>query len=300
MTIIGHQSVRKQLAQVLRNDAVAHAYAFSGPAQIGKATLARAFAIALVTGTKACDAVAAHVDITYLQPATVQSKHGVVRTRDIGVEQVRDVITSAAQTPLSGRYRVIIIEDADRMTVAAQNALLKTLEEPAAQTVLLLTVVRYGTLLPTVRSRMHHFALTRLDDAQMVAVAAERFSTESDRAAACRIAQGRYGVLVAVANDSMLFAWYKKMLAQWERFGTMTLAHKITLAQDLAQDLSAAQRAVMLWIDLWRTQISGDEVLPGIVSVARNLALAQDIYRDLAEGRVNARLVLEQFLFNVT
>ncbi len=296
MTIIGHHVVRERLAQILRNDAVAHAYVFSGPAQIGKVTLARAFATALVTGAKKCDNIVTHVDIAHLQPATVQSKHGVVRTRDIGVEQVRDVIARATQTPLSGRYRVIIIEDADRMTVAAQNALLKTLEEPATQTVLLLTATRYDALLPTVRSRVHHFALTRLDATQMKEIAATFFSANRDCVAACRIAQGRYGVLATIANDKALFDWYKKMLTQWEQFSTMTLAQKVTLAQDLAQDLSVAQRAVIVWIDLWRAQIYDSDAR---CSIAHNLALAQNLYQDLTEGRVNARLALESFLFNV-
>ncbi len=94
-----------------------------------------------------------HADVLVVEPGD---------TGAIKVEQVRDAIDRTAYRPFEGRRRVVIIDEADALAVAAQNALLKTLEEPPPASVFVLVTSRPDVLLPTVRSRCQRLRFGRL------------------------------------------------------------------------------------------------------------------------------------------
>ena len=102
-----------------------------------------------------------HPDVMTIEPG---------ETGSIKIEQVRAAIDRAVFRPFEGRRRVTIIEQADALVVAAQNALLKTLEEPLPASVFVLVTSRPDTLLPTVRSRCAHLRFGRLQVAEVATV----------------------------------------------------------------------------------------------------------------------------------
>ena len=102
-----------------------------------------------------------HPDVMTIEPGDMGS---------IKIEQVRAAIERAVFRPFEGRRRVTIIEQADALVIAAQNALLKTLEEPVPESVFVLVTSRPDTLLPTVRSRCAHLRFGRLQVAEVAAV----------------------------------------------------------------------------------------------------------------------------------
>jgi DNA polymerase III gamma/tau subunit len=170
------------LRRALTGDRVAHAYAFIGPAGSGRMATAVAFAGALLCaegGCGACRHCAAaasrqHPDLHVLAPTPPESNPKGARAIRIGA--VRELERQSSLRPLMSRRRVFIIDDADRMTEDAPQAILKFLEEPAPGTVIILVLSRVRAVPATVISRcqiVRFRARAALEGATAVAEAAE-------------------------------------------------------------------------------------------------------------------------------
>lgn len=169
MRTIGHEAVWNRLDRAFREDRLAHALLFAGPPGIGKATFARDFAARVLCAAAAppcgecdrCRQVEAqtHPDVRLVGVAAGK--------REIGVDVARDVKRFVQMHGVGGIAKVVIVDDADRLSIAAQNALLKTLEEPPGRAILMLVTDSPGGLLPTVRSRCQRVTFRPLDDDRM-------------------------------------------------------------------------------------------------------------------------------------
>jgi DNA polymerase-3 subunit delta' len=165
--IIGQADAEARLISMLASGRMPHAIAFVGPQGVGKSCTAYALARSIfkkgVAGQDSLDvdvhdpvfrrvASGGHSDLLTVERHWDEEKN---RARDVlDVEQIRKISNFARMTAAEGGWRVVIIDDADYMTRAAQNALLKILEEPPKQTLLILIAHRSGLLLPTIRSRL--------------------------------------------------------------------------------------------------------------------------------------------------
>src|SRR6266700_2977143 len=177
-----------------------HAWLFTGPPGSGRSVAARAFAAALLCPDLGCGHCAAchqvlagtHADLLLVRPDGLS----------YGVKQTRGLVLRAAAAPISGRWRVIIFEDADRATEQAANALLKAIEEPTARTVWLLCAPSPDDLVPTIRSRCRLVTL-RTPPADAIAdMLARRDGIDPQRALqAARAAQGHIGRARRLAAD---------------------------------------------------------------------------------------------------
>jgi len=157
--LIGHERPKKILQTALRLDCLAHAYLFHGDEQIGKKLAAIRFAQAINCeagdGTYACGVCRScqqignrtHPDFLLIEPDRE------LANPQIKIEQIRELEAQIVYQPLVGRRKIFLIDDADRMTLGAANAVLKTLEEPPAHSLLLLISSRPAALPATVRSR---------------------------------------------------------------------------------------------------------------------------------------------------
>ena len=136
-----------------------------------------------------------HPDVLLVEPGDSGS---------IRIEQVRDVIDRAGYRPFEGRRRVVIIDDADALGVPAQNALLKTLEEPPASSVFILVTARADVLLPTVRSRCPRLRFQPLTADEVSAVLIRLGRSAAEAAAVSTMADGSVGrALEATARDAV-------------------------------------------------------------------------------------------------
>ena len=134
-----------------------HAWVFTGPPGSGRSSAAVAFAQALICPNKGCG---------ICNDCNSAKTHGhpdveIIRTEglSIKVEEVRELLTRVAWAPSMGGWRVVVMEDADRLTESAANALLKAIEEPGTRTVWLLCAPTLHDVLPTIRSRCRHLQL---------------------------------------------------------------------------------------------------------------------------------------------
>ncbi|GAA2638349.1 DNA polymerase III subunit delta' [Streptomyces vastus] len=185
-----------------------HAWLFTGPPGSGRSTAARAFAAALQCvspdralggspGCGFCDGCHTSLIGTH---ADVQ----IVRTDllSIGVKETRDLVRRAQMSPATGRWQVIVMEDADRLTEGAGNVLLKAVEEPAPRTVWLLCAPSLEDVLPTIRSRCRHLMLRTPPVAAVADILVRRDGIEPEVAAvAARATQGHVGRARRLATD---------------------------------------------------------------------------------------------------
>ena len=167
--IIGQMEVKHTLLNSLLRDRVSHAYVFNGPPGIGKRTVAAIFAgLLLCTDLregKACGRCQAC--LLYGGGSNPDFRRTWTEEAGIGVDEIREIQGDVAVRPMYSKRKVYIIENADKMTVQAQNCLLKTLEEPPSYVVIILTVSNYEAMLETIRSRAMRLTFKKYTDEQV-------------------------------------------------------------------------------------------------------------------------------------
>jgi len=154
----GQPRALAQLRSGIVSGRLHHAYLFAGPSGVGKAEAALRFAQAVnctvdVEGCGRCESCVAIERGSHPDLLTISVDTGDGPSREIKVAQIRELCGSLQLSPVVAKRKVARILDADRMNPSAQNALLKTLEEPPARTILILVTAGEDQLLPTVRSR---------------------------------------------------------------------------------------------------------------------------------------------------
>lgn len=226
--------------------AMTHAWLITGPPGSGRSNAARAFAAALqcrVGGCGECNActtalAGSHPDVT------------VVRTEQlsIGVDQVRELVRRAAMSPTLGRFQVLVVEDADRITERGADALLKSIEEPPARTVWLLCAPNSEDLVATVRSRCRRVELCTPSASAITELLQRRDGIDEVTARfAARVAQGHIGRARALARSED---------ARQRRAEVLALPSKLTslgaclrAAGDLVETASADAAGVTAELD---------------------------------------------------
>lgn len=186
-----------------RGAAMSHAWLLTGPAGSGRSTLAYAFAAALVSGQLEPDAdTLAQIEARTHPDLHVLTTEGVI----IKIDDVRSIVKRSHFAPSVGRFRVIVVEDADRMTDHTSNVLLKELEEPLETTVWVLCAPSEADLLPTIRSRVRSVRLRLPDVDTVVELLHQRHGVDTERAEkAARFAQSHVGMAsrLAQSDESM-------------------------------------------------------------------------------------------------
>ncbi len=198
--LTGQHHVVAMLAEAALGESMTPSWLITGPAGSGRSVVALAFAAALQCATStgcghcpACEAVLGrvHADLVVINPEGLS----------IGIDDARQIVRQAATAPGVGRYRIVIIEDADRLTEEAENALLKTLEEPPHRTVMMLCAPTPGDMFPTTASRCRQVPLRLPSSADLTAVLVGEGIDPAIAAFASRAAQGHLGRARRLATD---------------------------------------------------------------------------------------------------
>jgi DNA polymerase-3 subunit delta' len=197
------------LRRALTAERVAHAYAFVGPPGVGRRLTALAFAQACLCSRQGCGTCAAcrrvaagqHPDCHLIAPLPPKDNPRGVAT--LRIDQVRELEHWAALAPHEGPRKVFILDDADRMTLPTAQALLKTLEEPPARTVLVLIVANPRALPPTVLSRCQPVRFRPLGEGEAVGVLTARGAAADTARLLARLCRGQIGLALGADLEAV-------------------------------------------------------------------------------------------------
>jgi DNA polymerase-3 subunit delta' len=233
-TLVGQARVVESLRAAAAGHGMSHAFLFTGPPGSGRSNAAVAFAAALQCeeqppGCGSCHScrttlAGSHADVT------------VVRTErlSIGVEEVRDLVRRSALSPVGRRWQVMIVEDADRLTDHAANALLKAIEEPTERTVWMLCAPTVEDLLPTIRSRCRLVTLATPSAEEVADFLVRSDGVDAALASYCaRASQGHIGRARALARDEGARNRRKEVVSTPARL--TSLASCMNAAQNLVE-----------------------------------------------------------------
>ena len=317
----GQQLPVQTLERSLSEGRIHHAYLFTGPAHLGKASLAVQFAQALN-----CDADTPPCGVCPSCTRIAQGNHADVRlinlgenAASIGIDAVRDIINAAHLRPYEGRTRVFIITEADLLTRDAANALLKILEEPPDDVVLILVGTSADNQLPTVRSRCQTLYFRPLPVDGVARVLQDEHGVSAEQAQVlARLSRGCIGWAIAATGDDTLYASVHQRMEQIVDAIDGGLEERFTYAGELARridrDRGAGREELFLWLRWLRdimliqqghggsiTNLSWREVLErhaAALQPADVVRWAQNVTRTIEalERNANVRLALDVFM----
>ena len=336
---IGHDKAVKTLTRALDDGRVSHAYLFVGPPQVGKMTLAMDLARAIncvsdeqpnmfgETEPKPCNQCVQcdritrdlHTDVRVM--ALGEDSRGHTRTL-ISIDQVRDVQYEASLKPSAGKYRVFIFDGAEHLSLDAANALLKTLEEPPDQVVLILIARDTNRLLPTISSRCQTFELRPVKQTVIVDLLKSQHGADEETAEeVARLSEGRIGWAMQAVGDPSILKGIEEKIATVESVVQAGMEVRFEYAENLARaftrDRDAVRKELALWLEWWRDLIVVKEGVPRFVKhlarldtleasagkvtveqIAKAVRAIEETTRFL-DRNVNSRLALENMMLAI-
>ena len=322
--LVGNESVLRLLERALAQGRLSHSYLLSGPAHVGKGTLAMIMARAANCQDDAppcgscvpCQRIQAgrHADVVVL---AVEEEAG---HKAISIDAVRDLQHQASLKPYEGACRVFIIDGAEFLTEPAANALLKTLEEPPPQVLIILTTVNADALLSTIRSRCQELNLRRVAEATVAEALESRWGADADEARRlARLAQGCVGWAVRTLEDPAVLETRARRLERLAALASASLEERFSYAAELAalvpQQRTALRETLDLWAGWWRDALVREAGRPelildadapasdasGRMSRGELVATIRAIHRtaELLDMNVNPRLALEGLMLTL-
>ncbi|NWG19698.1 MAG: DNA polymerase III subunit delta' [Chloroflexi bacterium] len=270
--IIGHEWAVAFLRRSIAGDRMAHAYVIGGPEGIGKALLALRLAQALncdragvdpCLQCRACQRIAHgnHPDVRVVGMATQAAglkPDEAARQKELRIDTVREWQRDVTLKPYEGRRRIFILHDAERLTEAASNALLKTLEEPPPYATLILVAHTAGSLLPTIVSRCQLLRLRPVPRAQVAAALREmRGLIAGDAELLAAWSGGRIGWALRMADAPEELEARQEQLAALLSLAEQPIAARLRWAEERAKEYRAGEQAAVmdmlaLWQSWWR------------------------------------------------
>ena len=209
--ILGNEKIRHHLRESIIKRSISHAYILAGDKGIGKSKIAREFAMELIcdknTGCGECPAcrqflAGAYPDFFYMDAEGKES---------IGIDRIREnIVNDVSIRPYHGKVKIYIIDEADKMTVGAQNALLKTIEEPPEYVVILLLVRNMSILLETIRSRCIKLLLSAVSNDRTKRWLVEKGTSEDLATVVASYSNGAPGIAKAMAESEDFAGMYNQ------------------------------------------------------------------------------------------
>lgn len=200
--IVGHTNIRKNFINSIKEENFSHAYLISGEDGIGKSFVAVEAAINIIG------------EETYKQYADIIECRIMDRKKSISVDQIREIIEEANRKPYEGSRKVIIIHNSDKMTIQAQNAFLKTIEEPPKGVFILLLCENQERILDTIKSRCQIYKLKKLDEDEIDKFIYNKYPdiSEDEKKAVKAFADGIPGRIVNFIDNDLFKEIREKLI----------------------------------------------------------------------------------------
>jgi len=327
--IIGQARAVSLLQRSLETDSLAHAYLFTGPAHIGKMTLALNLAQALN-----CDSANPPCGECLSCQKTVAGKHSdlqVIVLNDemseenrakIGVSQIEELQHLASLPPFEGRYKVFIIDGTELLSIGAANRLLKTLEEPEGNVVFILLSTNERLIPTTVVSRCQRIELSPISAKEIETALTRDQAVDTEKARLlARLSKGCPGWAVSAAIDYTLVQQHADELDKLIEVITSDVEERFTYAAQLASQFGQKRGLVYekfnLWLTWWRDLLfikvgANDSIvnidrvdslagMAGSFSLAQIRAFMRSIQAagEQLRQNANASLVLEVLMLDI-
>ena len=330
-TTFGHPGATRLLSRSSETGRLAHAYLITGPDKVGKRTLA--IDIACMVNSKAVIdmfGAADSIDLATSHQAERIRKgiHSDVRIIDVNTElekdskgsgsggdgeessgrgrqnisinHIREMIRDSATKPFEGSSKVFIIDDAQRMTIEAANTLLKTLEEPADDTFIILTSPTDEALPETVVSRCQRIDLRPVDPEVIESELIERFEAEVSQARSLsRLARGCPGWAIDALNDSTIVDGHNQAVLRFAEIVTGNIEERFRYARQTGgqfwRDRDAVLAEMQRWLEWWRDVAMMRHKLDDHATNTEWAELLSEIASQLKESQISAAVTSIQY-----
>lgn len=251
--IIGNDTIRRYFERAVESAHLHHGYCFIGPRQVGKRTLAKYIAALLLKVP--VERLATQPDFMYVG-RVLDEKTGKL-PKELSVETARQLRERLQGRSWLGGYRVVIIDEAELLSVEASNALLKTLEEPPEKTIIFLLTENEEKLLPTIRSRVQVFTLGLTPEKEIVHFL-EALGAGERAPLLAAIAEGRPGLAQTFFQNPEAFEAWENEAARFRKVVGESFADKVKSIESLFKEeegerVAEKSSAVLtVWISLFR------------------------------------------------
>lgn len=296
--VIGHEKELLQIEADLMQNNLSHAYLFTGPSKIGKFRIARSMAGILQCPNNFC----------HTCPTCIQIEKGchldTIELSDDGesikINTIRDIINRLNMTGHS-KYKILLIQNIDRLTDEAANCILKTLEEPTGKTIFIFTATQINDVMPTIISRMRGVKFKKLPDHVLKQALKERHP-EIDKETLDQIillSLGRSGSAIRLLSNTESFQELKEMYRNIEFLvETASISARMLPMQDLSRDPKKTEIFLSLLAYYIRKKMLQSD---SFKSKQRSMEIIKELHRaiDLLKRNVNPRLLLENIMIKL-
>ncbi|EKE11494.1 MAG: hypothetical protein ACD_15C00073G0008 [uncultured bacterium] len=291
MDMIGNRKTAKLLERIADSGKIANAYLFLGPQGVGKFKAAMLFAKKMVG-----DKGGINPNLILIGPE-IEEKNGIVKKKDIKIEAIRDLQHKLSLTSAGGGYKAVVINEAERLNLTSQSALLKTLEEPNKKVVIILVSHNEKKILATIVSRCQKIKLGLMSESEI------------------RINVGNIGDVEEIvfwsagraemAHSFLINAQELEYMREAKKGFLLILGgsigEKFALAETWSKDVADLLKKMDIWMIFLRKAMLGEARIKNL-SASRALRTIEEISTEiikLRETNANAKLILENLFLKI-
>ncbi|MDF1498465.1 MAG: hypothetical protein P1P85_03900 [Patescibacteria group bacterium] len=294
--IIGNERIGDMLEKSYKSGKLSHAYLFEGSDHIGKKTLAIEFS-SLLLNDKSSN-IENNVDFIILFPD--EDKKQII------IEQIRNLEKKLSLYPFSSKYKVVIIEQAEKMTKSAANALLKTLEEPSKTTILMLLTSNSKNILDTIKSRCQIMKFLPVKRATLEDFVKSKTSNQIVPDEIIELSGYKPGKIVELINDKNKREDFLKTIDKISNIARKSDIEKIDEAEIISQkDPEEIINILNLWTIYFRRTLinvyeeNNEKQKRDLIVAKRRVDLINKTREDILTKNINVKLAIENLVLKI-
>ena len=305
MTIIGHKRQRDLLSAMATSAEIPHAMLFEGPSQLGKKTLALEFVGKLLcekgVGCGLCRSCIALGKASHPDVALISS-----RGKEIQIDQIRELVRGFSLKPYSAPFKVAIIDDAHLMNRESQNSILKLLEEPGGNSIMILVTDYPESLLSTVRSRTRRMAFFPVSDSDINSYLRERGCDESLSKEITLFSFGKPGLAMEFLSESIKIGARRGKIKEF--LGVISpgapFRDRFEYVKDLAEDSEKTEESLKMWLSYFRAlmikKVEGNKgIVYSLPRIKYSLEAIGESIDLVSRTNTNKKMVLEKLIMEL-